>query len=368
MIENSLFANKTILIISPQSWQKNFVSKHHYATKLADLGAKVYFLNPPNKSAKIFNVNKNLHVVNFKHTKGINKLPAAISGLMVKREIQRLEKLLSVTFDIIWNFELSRFYNLRFVKDKIKILHIVDLNLMESSNLMLALKSYQLFFGTSDFIVEKFGSTAYKFKINHGYNIELLALDKIQKENNSSRIKVAYLGNLSIDYLDWNLIYDVIVTNPSIEFHFIGPIKDNARSDSGEILEFQKKSLQLENCFIHEAISSGEINAELSKYDLLLLCYKANEYLEQLANPHKVLEYIGTGKPIVATYTYEYRDSNLIEMASNREDFIALFNHVSGNLSKFSTQNLCRSRIKFAKENSYQNQIKRIENYIQLIL
>ena len=40
---------KTILILSPQSWGKMFVSKHHYAIGLAKKGAVVYFLNPPDQ-------------------------------------------------------------------------------------------------------------------------------------------------------------------------------------------------------------------------------------------------------------------------------------------------------------------------------
>lgn len=43
--------NKTILLISPQSWGKMFLSKQHYAIELAKKGNKVYFLNPPNENS-----------------------------------------------------------------------------------------------------------------------------------------------------------------------------------------------------------------------------------------------------------------------------------------------------------------------------
>ena len=39
--------NKTILILSPQSWGTMYVAKHHYAIELASRGNTVYFLNPP---------------------------------------------------------------------------------------------------------------------------------------------------------------------------------------------------------------------------------------------------------------------------------------------------------------------------------
>src|SRR6186713_730734 len=44
--------NRTILIVSPQSWGKMYVSKHHYAIELANYGNKVYFLNPPQTDKK----------------------------------------------------------------------------------------------------------------------------------------------------------------------------------------------------------------------------------------------------------------------------------------------------------------------------
>jgi hypothetical protein len=39
-------SGKNILLISPESWGQNHVSKHHYATELSK-NNKIYFLNPP---------------------------------------------------------------------------------------------------------------------------------------------------------------------------------------------------------------------------------------------------------------------------------------------------------------------------------
>ena len=39
--------NKKVLVLSPQSWGKMRISKHHYALKLAALGNEVCFVNPP---------------------------------------------------------------------------------------------------------------------------------------------------------------------------------------------------------------------------------------------------------------------------------------------------------------------------------
>ena len=74
------FINKKIIIISPESWGINFVSKHHYAKELANKGNEVYFLNPPSDKNELINIEKNLYVINYKNIlRGINKLPVFIA-------------------------------------------------------------------------------------------------------------------------------------------------------------------------------------------------------------------------------------------------------------------------------------------------
>jgi hypothetical protein len=105
---------KNILIVSPEAWGNNYVSKHHYAISLAKRGNNIYFLNPPTK--QIFSkkeVLTNLWVFDFKPKyRGLGRLPAFISAMLTKWEFNRLEILISVKIDIIWNFDSSRFFNL----------------------------------------------------------------------------------------------------------------------------------------------------------------------------------------------------------------------------------------------------------------
>ena len=67
--------NKTILVISPQAWGQMYLSKHHYALTLAQLGNTVYFLNPPKQGnygskeqVKIVSLKENLYII--EHTIG----------------------------------------------------------------------------------------------------------------------------------------------------------------------------------------------------------------------------------------------------------------------------------------------------------
>ena len=41
---------KKAIVVSPQSWGKMFISKHHYAVELSKLGYEVFFVNPPKEN------------------------------------------------------------------------------------------------------------------------------------------------------------------------------------------------------------------------------------------------------------------------------------------------------------------------------
>ena len=126
-LNDNLLINRTILLISPDSWGISFNSKHHYAVNLASINNSVFFLNPPSEKNKLDKIRENLWLINYKPTvRGIRYMPEVISGLLVELEVKRIEIRYKIKFDIIWNFDSSRFFNLSRLKNKIKIAHIVD--------------------------------------------------------------------------------------------------------------------------------------------------------------------------------------------------------------------------------------------------
>jgi glycosyltransferase involved in cell wall biosynthesis len=92
--------------------------------------------------------------------------------------------------------------------------------------------------------------------------------------------------------------------------------------------------------------------------DLLLLVYRADKWSEQLANPHKLLEYLASGRPILATETLEYVDRpDLVYMAKDRDSFRAAFPQC---LSE-SYSGAAEHRKRYAAEHSYGKKIEQIE-------
>lgn len=206
--------NKNILIISPESWGQNHVSKHHYAIELSK-NNKIYFLNPPSGYNEINYISNSLIIIDYKpFFKGLRFLPPFLSGIIIRHEVTRLEQKLNTKFDIIWNFDSSRFFNLSYLSDRLRIVHIVDF--YENFQLGPLSKTSDIGFCTSKFIlkeIQKFNPKV--FNIGHGvYLSGTYKNDKKPRVDEEFECHVAYVGNLSIKYIDWKIIYDLVRDNP----------------------------------------------------------------------------------------------------------------------------------------------------------
>ena len=368
--ENKIsLTDQNILLISPESWGSNRVSKHHFAVQLSKFGNYIYFLDPPSSFNSIKQITGNLKVIKYKpRFKGLRKFPSIISGYLISKEIKILEKWLNVKFDIIWNFDSSRFFNLRQIKSKLKIAHIVDWN--ENFNRIQLCKTSSITLCTSGFLYSELKRhNTLTFNIGHGYNLSEYKLcnkeEKLLRSNYS--INVGYVGNLSIKYIDWEIIYKLIIENREMGFYFIGPSGKSNLSQSIVKDQHYEKIKKLNNAIFLGEFSGEKIPTILSHFDILLLIYKGQKYIEQLANPHKILEYLGSGNVIISSWTEEYKNRiELIEMLNCNDEIPKKFKEVSNNLKYYNSKSKSAYRKNFAIENSYANKIHAIEKLISI--
>ncbi len=364
-----LFNKKNILLISPEPWGINFVSKHHYARELAK-NNKVYFLNPPSKKFKIAAFNSTLFIVDHKPVfRGLGRLPAYISAYLIYYELKVIEKKVGCRFDIIWNFDSSRFFNLAKIKNKLKIAHLVDLS--EHFQRPLLARTSDICFCTTDAIareMRKYNSKT--FNIGHGVqkqeNPAFLTKEEKSELKTGHKYKAAYIGNLSIKYLDWETICGIVKRNPDVAFFFIGPIEE---SNLSGVRTFNKKLNDIQllpNTIFLGSKPAEKIPAYLREMDILLLTYQADRYRDQLANPHKMMEYLASGKVVVASWTDEYKDKkHLLEMVESNDQLPEKFREVISNLEYYNNPEKQAERKAYALENTYEKKIRRIEALIE---
>lgn len=354
---------KNILLISPEPWGTNYVSKHHYAIELAKKGFQVFFLNPPSDTNGVVKLKKGLFIIDYKiRFRGLGFLPKMVSSFLISKDILFLENLIGEKFNIIWNFDSSRFFNLNNVKDKLKVCHIVDM--AENIQRNLLAKTSDLCFCTSDFI--KFELTPFNkqvYKIHHGYasSVETYA---IKDTFNSSKTQVGYVGNLSRPCIDWPSLLRIVKAHPEVDFNFIGAYTASNLAKNTTITQSTLDELaQLQNVHLLGQKDSHLIPSYLDKFDLLLCAYTlSNEAdVKQHSNLHKTMEYIGSGKVTVSTYSDEYKDKqSLLEMIKIGGDLKVKFDEVLNNLDHFNSIEKVNQRKEFAKNNTYDKQLDRI--------
>ena len=336
------------------------MSKHHYALTLAKNGHRVFFLNPPESLLSDWLLSTATNTLNLilvrgpKVALGLRFYPTALQRWYETRWLYRFEHQVGCRIDTIWLFENSRFYDLRFAGSRLKIYHQVDLN--QDFHPTTAARTADICLCTTDIIRDRLlPHNQSVFKIHHGL-AQHQSTPSLTDEQNAQfaggSAQAAYIGNLDMAYLDAELLADTARSFPNVRFHFVGgySVMGRLRQLTGE----------LPNVVWWGKIDSALIPAILERVDMLLVTYKAALYGEQ-ASPHKIMEYLASGKVIVATYTDEYKDKrHLLEMVDDNAAYLNAFDCVISHLEEYNSPARQAERKAFAFEHTYQKQLETI--------
>ncbi|MCS5704703.1 glycosyltransferase [Synechococcus sp. FGCU-3] len=355
------------LLISPERWDAHQVSKHHYARSLSMLGNRVLFLDPPepNRHAialePVADCPGLVRVRAPKVVSGLRWLPGLLRRMLEQWWLWRLEKLSKCDIEAIWLFENSRFFDLRFAGSRLKIYHQVDLN--QNFHPIEAALTADICFCTSAHIQKRLlPHNPRCYKLQHGFNSYRQTLPLAQNESarfDSGQKHAMYVGNLEMAYLDRELIADIAKTNHHVCFHLVGGYCRDGRLF--QLLEGAS------NVVWWGKVDHGLIPSLLSKADILMVCYQAKHHIDQ-ANPHKLMEYLASGKLVVATYTEEYAHvSHLFAMSGpgSNAGYPELFFHAINHIDLLNSVERQAARKDYANTHSYLNQINRVKDFIQ---
>lgn len=356
-----ILRDKNILLISPEPWEHIHVSKHHYAIQLGQKNNKVFFLGPPGtiQSASETPYTNVVSVQYFGFPKGIRFYPRVLQKCFIRKKFNELEALCGVTFDIVWSFDNSVFFDFSALPERVlAISHIVDST--QDFQFVRTASTASVCLGVTREIVgrlKKFNRRS--FFVQHAYAQRDGILDIRLPE--SQKTRVGYAGNLNLKYIDWKVLDKIVSGHTEIGFYFTGPYDVNH--------EFVLRLKRKPNTFFLGEIPSEQLGAFYKQMDVLMLCYLADDYPEQLANSHKMMEYLASGQMIVATQTAEYRaisDGGLILMSNRNEEFPFLLREALSNLDYWNSVEKANMRKAWAAENTYEKQLTRIEEFLAL--
>jgi glycosyltransferase involved in cell wall biosynthesis len=351
----------SILIISPEAWSAQPVSKHHYASALAARGHRVVFLDPPDIASRDITIKAGKvglapWIVSAPRVApGLRLMPSAARRLLEARWLARLEDALGWRVELVWLFENSRFFDMSFAGDRVKIYQQVDLN--QDFHPLKAAETADLSIAISGPIERRLESAAKRLlRLSHGVasGPESPISASVQEERFSQfNRNVVLTGNLDISYLNVELLAGLVRDHPEVCFHFIGSYRKDGK--------LFRLTGQAPNVIWWGRQPSGALPSILREADLLLVTYLAETHREQLANPHKIMEYLASGSPVLATYTEEYAErSDLIWMATSADDFRTKFAKLIRDPEALSDTKAREVRKAFAAKHTYERQIDRI--------
>ncbi|MER3472408.1 MAG: hypothetical protein C4330_14115, partial [Chitinophagaceae bacterium] len=331
---------------------------------LATKGNTVYFLNPPSVNVTgvvCKKVAERLFILDYKDPyKGLRFLPKLLRKALTKRLYKKLEISARTDFDVVILFENSRFYDLDFLpSDVLSIYFQVD----EDQNFHpgKAAKTADLVIAINH-IIQDILSVFRKpvHRIPHAFSGSFTqkALNILngveQYKKAEGRIKAYFIGNLDSHFIEVDLFAKLVSEKKDIDFVFIGPY-----SQQGKLYNSIKNQ---ENVYLHGKVPASEIPQLLDEADVLLLAYRE----EFVSSSHKLMEYLASGKAIVAIKALGYpEDPDLFYCSGTAENFIDLFSKVCADIEEANSPDKMKKRIQFARDNTYEIRVKQLEELIQ---
>lgn len=365
--------NKRILIISPEPYGKVFLSKQHYANELSKTN-KVWFLNArgeriKGKLIRVNKINDNLSIINYYNLFfGFGKIPFFITSLINNFLSKKIIKVIG-QIDIVWSFEQTKFFNLKLFQAKHSIFHPVDYIPYFNFYKHKIVDSSDIIFSVSQEILDTIQTSKPKHVINHGVSqFNTTSSDKTKFPINKNKINIAYIGNINIPYIDIKNLKKAIELNPNCDFHFIGPTHGSNLGTAKNTTNYDQLEL-FQNVYFQGVINQEKLVSTAKDFDILISCYDHKKYPIRLSNSHKILEYMSTGKVIISNFfpIYSEMEKELLIMLDNNENLGSKIIDISKNVDFYNKLSNQEERIKFAKENSYKNQIIRIEKLLNTI-
>lgn len=357
------------------------VSKHHYALELAAQNCRVYFIEPPQVSNKSVEVkpcadHPLISIVSYKPVfRGKRFLPAFIYSCLLKQQVKVLLKKINAEPDVVWSFQGYLFQNLRWFKAPVNLFFAADQ--FYYSELPAEVFSADISFAVSDTIYERMQKSGKPvYMIGHGVqqvfaDMAERLLDKDVAVPSGKRITAGYVGNLRMEALDRETMMKVVEGNPGVQFIFWGSYQSNDLNlggvENSETDRFIRFLEQKPNVELRGAVSGKVLQEQMKEADLFWLCWKIGlNSLWDGSNSHKLLEYLSTGKPVVAHHVSSYKNSDLLYMLPVKEngEYAELFRQTIAIVKQGEKPEQIRQRLKFAAESSYKQKLMFISQLI----
>jgi glycosyltransferase involved in cell wall biosynthesis len=324
---------------------------------------KVYFMGPSRSDHFWLEpLDNGITLVHSPSTpRGLRWTPITFREWLESRRMAQLAMLCEGPFDVLWNFDLFRFQCLRDRRHaRVRVLHVMDLpsgtslfDIAERSDAIILVSqtmARHLPVGAVEPII-----------VPHGYSPS--PVHHVTLPDTHNGIRVGYMGNMAIPCLDRPSLLRLVRANRHITLYLIGPDGGNLSKEYEG--DFWRELIAEPNVSWIGAVPSEQVGGWLRAMDLLLIAYDTVRYVNETAHPHKLLEYLASGRPILATYMRDMVHlTHLIEMLPPGAGVDRYFSETLARLEELSAPDLVDARIAYALEHTYTQHTARILDHL----
>lgn len=159
---------------------------------------------------------------------------------------------------------------------------------------------------------------------------------------------VAFIGNFR-DWIDMELLTNLIQLRKDIDFYFVGPIEQNMHSSFNALLN------QNTNVFYCGCVDKIMVHSMYTMFNMIIIPYKQNEFIEA-TRPIKIVESVLSGTPVITIPMCGYEESEYIRFAKDVETFSTEIDFLLNHPIDRQTE----AYRKFADENAWEAKAKSI--------
>jgi hypothetical protein len=372
------FRDKTIFILSPEAWGVMRISKHHYAVELAKMGNRVFFFEPPTLQGSTKGVliptNEGVQRVTYKPVaRGKRYVGRKLYALMQRSQMRGFIRKLTGQPDVVWCFDQGTFDDLDIFGAPLRIFHPVDHNLERCMPPVAT--TADLVFSTSHKILEYMCPKGTRgIVIHHGLNVTFEKFARQQLERLEEVApppvfggRIGFWGSLFKESLDRRKVLTLVSAYPEYTFLCWGASSMSQNNLAGkndeEVAAFIQALSTSQNVKLMGPGTADDFIAEVPGLDILINIEFEYSARWDNGNPHKLMEYLSTGKPVFSTPALMYAETDML-FVSRSEDVVDDFKHLVDDWAAWSNSSQSIKRIQFALHNTYLQQIGRIETHI----
>lgn len=250
----------------------------------------------------------------------IDKFQAVVSGKKAKKNIQKLEDIVSAMVDVVFCTSLELYQERK------------ELN-------------------RNTYFLPNAADTGLLSKVQDPQTLVAKQLQKLHKP------VIGYLGTIN-ENTDIALMKYIAEEKPEWTIVMIGPERNKKFSRSAFFSDFKR----LANVKLIGWVNREELPNYCKAFDVCVIPYRTDSELNRYVDPNKVHEYIAMGKPVISTCipgVLPYKD--IIMIADTPQDFIRC---IERSLNEDSKDKILK-RLKLSKEHSWEERARKTISIIK---